>query len=162
MGKPELTEDPRFKEHTNRLKDENALAILKIIADWARTKTAEEIETLGKTGGFAATRLHNAKDMNTDPHRRERDFVKEIDDPMYGQYVEHEFPVMMSATPPKIKWTVRPVGFDNDFIMVNILGRNQAQIDELYMHGVLGRWKDQQGRRPPSDWDKQSGLIIRR
>lgn len=162
MGKPDLAEDPRFKEHTNRLKDENALAILKIIADWARTKTAEEIETLGKKDGFAATRLHNAKDMNTDPHRRERDFVKEIDDPMYGHYVEHEFPVMMSATPPKIKWTVRPVGFDNDFIMVNILGRNQAQIDELYMHGVLGRWKDQQGRRPPSDWDQQSGLIIRR
>jgi crotonobetainyl-CoA:carnitine CoA-transferase CaiB-like acyl-CoA transferase len=162
MGKPELAQDPRFKEHENRLKEENALAILKIIADWAKTKKADEVEELGKKHGFAATRLHNALDMNTDPHRRERDFVKEIDDPMYGKYMEHEFPVMMSKTPPKIKWTVRPVGFDNEYIMTKILGRNQAQIDELYMHGVLGKWKDQQGRRPPSDWDGKSGAIIRR
>jgi len=28
MGRKELAEDPRFKEHTERLKDENALAIL--------------------------------------------------------------------------------------------------------------------------------------
>ncbi len=162
MGKPELAEDKRFKEHTIRLKDENALAILKIVADWARTKKADEIEKLGKTHSFSATRLHNAKDMNADPHRRKRDFVKEIDDPMYGKYVEHEFPVMMSKTPPKVRWTVRPVGFDNEYIMTKILGRNQAQIDELYLHGVLGKWKDQQGRRPPSDWDGQSGAIIRR
>ena len=162
MGRPELAKDPRFKDHEIRLKEENALAILAIIAEWAKTQKADEIEALGKTHGFAATRLHNAVDMNKDPHRRERDFVKEIDDPMYGKYVEHEFPVMMSKTPPKIKWTVRPVGFDNDYIMRKILGRNQAQIDELYLHGVLGKWKDQQGRRPPSDWDGQSGAIIRR
>ncbi len=162
MGKPELAEDPRFADHAVRLQDENALAILKIIADWAATKTADEIEGLGKQNGFAATRLHNAVDMNTDPQRRQRGFVKEIDDPLYGRYVEHDFPVMMSRTPPKIKWTVRPVGFDNDYIMTKILGRSQAQIDELYLHGVLGKWKDQQGRRPPPDWDGQSGAIVRR
>ena len=162
MGKPGLANDPRFKDHAIRLKDENALAILKIIAAWAATKTASQIESLGKKHGFAATRIHSAKDECEDPHRRARGFIKEIDDPMYGKYVDHEFPVMMSKTPPKHRWTVRPVGFDNDFIMTKILGRNQAQLDELYKCGVLGRWKDQQGRRPPSDWDGQSGAILRR
>jgi crotonobetainyl-CoA:carnitine CoA-transferase CaiB-like acyl-CoA transferase len=162
MGKPDLADDPRFSDHTTRLKDENALAILKIIADWARTKTADEIEMLGKEHGFAVTRLHDARDENEDPQRRQRDFVKEIDDPMYGRYVEHELPVMMSKTPPKIKWTVRPVGFDNEYIMAKILGRNQSQINELYHDGVLGKWKDMQGRRPPPDWDEKSGVILRR
>ena len=161
MGRPELAEDPRFKEHVTRLKDENALAILKIIADWARTKTAEEIEALGKEHGFAASRLHTAEDMNTNDHRRAREFVKEIDDPLYGKYVDHEFPVMMSKTTPKNKWSVRPVGFDNEFVMTKILGRNQSQIDELYQEGVLGRWADVQGRRPPPDWDGKCGAIIR-
>ncbi len=138
------------------------MAILKIIADWAVTKTADEIEALGKKHGFAATRIHSAKDECEDPHRRARDFIKEIDDPMYGKFVDHEIPIMMSETPPKHRWTVRPVGFDNDFIMTKILGRSQAQLDELYANGVLGRWKDQQGRRPPSDWDGQSGAILRR
>jgi len=162
MGREELAADPRFKEHTDRLQSENALAILKIIADWAITKTADEIEELGKKSGFAATRLHNSRDMCEDVHRRSRGFVKELDDPLYGKYLDHEIPIMMSKTPPKHRWTVRPVGFDNDFIMTTLLGRNQAQIDELYLHGVLGRWKDAQGRRPPSDWDGQTGAILRR
>jgi crotonobetainyl-CoA:carnitine CoA-transferase CaiB-like acyl-CoA transferase len=162
MAKPELADDPRFKDHTTRLKDENALAILKTIAEWAVTKTADQIENLGKKHGFAVSRLHTAKDECEDPHRRDRGFIKEIDDPMYGKYVDHEIPIMMSKTPPKHRWTVRPVGFDNDFIMTKILGRNQTQLDELYTQGVLGRWKDQQGRRPPPDWDGQSGAILRR
>lgn len=162
MGKKDLAEDPRFKDHAVRLKEENALAILKIIADWARTKSADEIEKLGIKFGFAATRLHTSKDMNEDPHRGARGFVKEIDDPLYGKYPDHEFPVMMSGSPPKNRWTVRPVGFDNEFIMTKLLGRSQAQIDELYLHGVLGKWKDQQGRRPPGDWDGKSGAILRR
>jgi crotonobetainyl-CoA:carnitine CoA-transferase CaiB-like acyl-CoA transferase len=162
MEMPELAEDPRFKDHSIRLQNENALAILKIIAKWAAKKNSHEIEALGKLHGFAASRLHNAKDMNEDPQRRERGFVKEIDDPMYGRYVEHEFPVMMSKTPPKVKWTVRPVGFDNEFIMTKVLGKNQSEIANLYHHGVLGRWKDQQGRRPPPDWDLKSGAILRR
>ena len=162
MGKPELADESRFKDHTTRLKDENALAILAIIAGWAVTKTADQIEKLGKKHGFAASRLHTAKDEFEDSHRRARGFIKEIDDPMYGKYVDHEFPVMMSETPPKHRWSVRPVGFDNDYIMTKILGRNQSQLNELYAHGVLGKWKDQQGRRPPSDWDGQSGAILRR
>jgi crotonobetainyl-CoA:carnitine CoA-transferase CaiB-like acyl-CoA transferase len=162
MGKPELADDPRFKDHTTRLEAGNVLAILKIIADWSRTKTADEIEKLGKKHGFAATRLHTSRDMCEDPQRRARGFVKDLDDPLYGKYTDHELPIMMSKTPPKHRWSVRPVGFDNDFIMTSLLGRNKAQIDELYLHGVLGKWKDQQGRRPPSDWDGQSGAIIRR
>ncbi len=162
MGREELAADPRYKEHTDRLQTENALAILKIIAAWTRTRTAVEIEELGKKFGFSATRLHNSRDMCGDAHRRSRGFVKELDDPLYGKYLDHELPIMMSKTPPKHRWTVRPVGFDNDFIMTTLLGRNQAQIDELYLHGVLGRWKDAQGRRPPSDWDGQAGAILRR
>lgn len=162
MGKLELAADPRFKEHTARLQDDNALAILKIIADWARTKGSGEIEELGKKYGFSASRLHSSRDMAEDVHRSEREFKKMIDDPVYGLFCDHEFPVMMSKSPPKHKWSVRPVGFDNEYIMANLLGRNQSQIDELYAAGVLGRWKDQQGRRPPADWDKSSGMILRR
>jgi crotonobetainyl-CoA:carnitine CoA-transferase CaiB-like acyl-CoA transferase len=162
MGRPELAEDPRFKDHQTRLKDENALAILKIIADWARSKNSAEIEHLAKAHSFPASRVHTSKDMNEDPHRREREFVKEIDDPVYGKYVDHEFPVMMSKSPPKVKWSVRPVGFDNEYVMTTILGRNQSQVSELYEQGILGTWKDQQGRRPPPDWDQTSGMIMRR
>jgi crotonobetainyl-CoA:carnitine CoA-transferase CaiB-like acyl-CoA transferase len=162
MGKAELANDPRFKDHTTRLKTENALAILKMIADWAVTKTADEIEALGKKGAFPATRLHNAMDMNVDVHRRERESVKEIDDPMFGKFVDNEYPVNMSKTPPKHRWTIRPIGFDNEYIMTKILGKNQTQVAELYACGALGGPADKATCKPPPDWDGKSGAILRR
>ncbi len=162
MGKPELSEEPRFKEHLTRLIEENAVEILNIIAEWARTKRPEEIETLAEKYGFAASRVCNAKDIVESEHYRQRGFVTDIDDPLYGQYRDHEFPVMMSVTPPKNKWSVRPVGFDNEYVMRHVLGKSDSDIRNLYACGALGKWADVQGRRPPPDWDGKAGLIMNR
>ena len=64
----------------------------------------------------------------------------------------------MSETPPNTKWSVRPVGFDNEFVMKKYLGKNDDEIRKLYEAGALGKWKDMQGRRPPPDWDGKAGL----
>jgi len=162
MGKPELAEDPRFKDHLTRLQEVNATEILKIIADWTRTKTPEELETLAEKHGFAASHVYTMKDVVEDKHFRERGFMTEMDDPHYGKYLDHEFPVMMSRTPPKIKWSARPVGFDNEYIMTHLAGKSDNEIKQLYQCGALGKWKDDQGRRPPPDWDGKSGVIMAR
>ena len=75
-----------------------------------------------------------------------------------GKYNNYEFPVKMSETPPNTKWSVRPVGFDNEFVMKKYLGKNDDEIRKLYEAGALGKWKDMQGRRPPPDWDGKAGL----
>lgn len=162
MEKPELADEPRFKEHLTRLKDENAIDILKTVADWARTKTAAEIEQLAETHGFAAACVKNVRDVMEDKHSQERGYITEIDDPVLGQYRDYDFPVMMSKTPPRIKWSVRPVGFDNEYVMTNHLGKNKDQIQELYACGAIGKWGDMPGRRPPADWDGKRGLILSR
>jgi crotonobetainyl-CoA:carnitine CoA-transferase CaiB-like acyl-CoA transferase len=162
IGKPELAEDPRFRDHLTRLREENAVEILKIISDWARTKTPTEIEELAEKHGFAASRLYTAKDVVEDKHFRERGFMTQIDDPLLGEYFEYEFPVMMSKTPPKVKWSVRPVGFDNEYVMVNLLGKSEDEIKRLYDCRALGKWADVEGRRPPPGWDGKAGLILTR
>ncbi|NWF77563.1 MAG: CoA transferase [Chloroflexi bacterium] len=162
MGKPELAEDPRFKDHLVRLKEENATAILKIIADWVRTKKPEEVEKLAEEYGFAASRVYTNKDVVEDTQFRERDFITTIDDPVLGPYVEYEFPVMMSKSPPKVKRAMRPVGFDNEYIMKYILGKSEDEIKELYRCGALGKWADVQGCRPPPEWDGKAGVIMAR
>ncbi len=162
MGRPELVEDERFRDHVKRLQEENAVEISKIIADWARTHTAEEIEALAEEHGFAATHLYTGKDLVENEHFQARDFLTEIDDPLLGKYRNYEFPVKMSATPPKTKWGVRPVGFDNEYIMKAILGKSDSEIRKLYECGALGKWEDAIGRRPPLDWDGKSGLIMKK
>ena len=162
MGRPELADDPRFKDHLVRLREENATAILKLIADWARTKTAKEIEELAEKYGFAASRVYTVKDVVNDGHFRERGFITEIDDPLLGQYHDYEFPVMMSRTPPRVKWSVRAVGFDNEYVMTHHLGKSEDEIMQLYECGALGKWGDLPGRRPPDNWDGKAGLILAR
>lgn len=162
MGRLEIANDPRFIDHLTRLQEENATEILKIIADWARTKTPAEIEEMAEKHGFAAARIYTTKDVVEDKHFRERGFMTEVDDPLLGQYREYEFPVMMSKTPPKTKWTMRPVGFDNEYIMVRHLGKNEEEIKNLYECGALGKWADVPGRQPPRDWDGRAGLIMAR
>ncbi len=162
MGRPELSEDERFRDHPIRLKEENAVEILRIIAEWARTRTAGEIEALAEKHGFAATHLYTARDLVESEHFNARDSRPEIDDPLYGVYRNYEFPVKMSRTPPKTKWSVRPVGFDNEYVMKGILGKSDAEIEQLYECGALGKWKDVQGRRPPPGWDGKAGRIIKK
>jgi crotonobetainyl-CoA:carnitine CoA-transferase CaiB-like acyl-CoA transferase len=159
MGRRELASDPRFKDHLTRLKEENAAAILKIIADWAMAKTAEEIEEMAEKYGFAASRVYNVKDVAEDRHFQERGFMTEVDDPLLGQYHDYEFPVMMSRTPPRVRWSVRAVGFDNEYIMAHHLDKSEDEIKRLYDCGALGKWADVPGRRPPPDWDGKTGLI---
>jgi crotonobetainyl-CoA:carnitine CoA-transferase CaiB-like acyl-CoA transferase len=158
MGKPELAEDARFKDHLTRLKEENATVILKIIADWIRERKAEEIEALAEKHGFAASHLYTARDLVENEHFRARDFWTEIDDPLIGKYNNYEFPVKMSETPPQTLWSVRPVGFDNEYILKRFLGKNDEEIRKLYEAGALGKWADMQGRRPPPGWDGKAGV----
>jgi crotonobetainyl-CoA:carnitine CoA-transferase CaiB-like acyl-CoA transferase len=160
MGRPELVKDERFNDHLTRLREENAVAILEIITGWARKKTTEEIVALAEKHGFAATRILNVKDIVEDKHCRERGFMAYVDDPMLGPFYEYEFPVMMSKTPPKIRWSVRAIGFDNEYVLTHKLGKNKEQIKKYYECGALGKWADVISRRPPKSWNGQDGMIL--
>ena len=158
MGRPDLADDPRFKDHLTRLQEENAVEILGIIAAWVRTKAAKDVEALAEKHGFAASRVCTIKDVVEDKHSRERGFMTEVDDALLGEFLDYEFPVMMSGTPPRVKWSIRPVGFDNEYVMKHYLGKSENELQQLYECGALGKWADVRGRRPPSDWDGKAGL----
>jgi crotonobetainyl-CoA:carnitine CoA-transferase CaiB-like acyl-CoA transferase len=160
MGALHLASDVRFADHKTRLKDENAVALLEIIARWAADRTAAEIVALAEENGFAASLVRNAAEATGDAHLRERGFMTQMDDALYGRYLDHEFPVMMSKTPPQKKWAARPVGFDNEYIMKKLLNTSDAELEDLYGAGALGKWADRPGRRPPPDWDGKKGLIM--
>ncbi len=162
MGRPGLAKDPRFKDHLTRLRDENTLELLKIIEKWVKKKRPEEIERLAEEHGFAATRIRSVKDIVDDTHCRQRGFMARVDDPMLGSFYEYEFPVMMSKTPPKVKWSVRAIGFDNEYVMTHKLGKTKEQIQKCYECGALGKWADLISRRPPTSWDGKAGVIMAR
>ena len=74
------------------------------------------------------------------------------------------FPVMMSKTPPKVRWSVRSIGFDNEYVLTHKLGKNKEQIKKLYECGAIGKWADVISRRPPArlGWQDRSYPVQRR
>ena len=141
------------------MKEENAIEILGIIAAWVKTKASGEIEALAEKHGFSASRVYTIQDVVENEHFRQRGFVTEVDDPLIGEYLDYDFPVMMSKTAPRVSRTIRPVGFDNEYLMTHDLGKSEDEIKHLYECGALGKWADMRGRRPPSDWDGRAGLL---
>ena len=153
MGRPELVRDERFSSLPQRLQESNARALLSLIGEWAAVRPVAEIERLARQWGFAAARVASGADHYRDAHWRARQSVRQFDDELLGDVVEYGPPVKMSATPPRLKSTARPVGFDNDYVFTRVLGLSVDRLRELEQAGAIGRWADRPGAKPPDGWD---------
>ncbi|GLI33167.1 CoA transferase [Desulforhabdus amnigena] len=159
MGNTALFE--KYAEPLDRLRDENARELLSTIAAWVKTKKVEEVEALGNQYGFAATRVLEAKDAYHSEHFRERGTIQQYDDPLYGDMVQDCYPPRLSETPSKVKWSCRPLGFDNDYVLKTLLGFTTDKIKSLEEEGVIFKWNPKiRSHCPPPDWDGKKGIKL--
>ncbi len=152
MGKEELAADERFGTMDERVKRENSDALDAMIKEWVSDKTVGEVEELGEKYGFGAARILNAKDHYESEHLRTRGSVWSVDDPIYGEVVEYGPVPKMSETPGRIKWAGKPVGYDNEKILGELLGYSPEELKQLEEEEVIGKWADAPGRKPPEDF----------
>ena len=156
MGREDLK---IYLDPLERLKPENADLIDKVIADWVSKLTINELERLADEYGFVTSKVLTPEDVYMSEHFRERKTVWIFEDHLYGELAEVQG-VKLSETPGRIKWVARPVGFDNDFVFVKLLGLSKEEIAELEKEGVIGKWGDAKGTQPPDDWDGKKGLFF--
>jgi len=101
-----------------------------------------------------------AKDHAESEHLRARRSVWEYEDPMYGTMVEYGPAPKLSATPARIKWAGKPVGFHNELVLKRILGLDDARIEALEAAGAIGRWTEgRRGAGPPEGWKGEGRLV---
>jgi len=160
MKMPALARDKRFRTLKDRLKEAHNEALNKIIADWARTKTVQELDALGARFGFAAAPVQNAKDHMEDEHLRSRGAVWEYEDPLYGPMVEYGPAPKLSASPGRFKWGAKPVGFHNEYVFRTLLGLTSRNLRDLEEKKVIGKWADRIGAKPPDDWRPGEGELF--
>lgn len=156
MGKEDLK---TFKDPIERLKPENSEIIDAVVAEWCSRLTVQEVDEYGKKFGFASSPVLTPKDVYESKHFRERKTVWIFEDHLFGEVAEVQS-VKLSETPGRIKWVARPVGFDNEFVFVKILGMSVNEIKELEKRGVIGKWGDSKSSQPPDNWDGRSGLFF--
>lgn len=73
MGRPELAEDPRYRDHASRGLNEKELDGL--VAEWTSTLVSEDLLALMVEHGVPAGRVYTANDMLVDDHYAARDMV---------------------------------------------------------------------------------------
>ena len=152
LGRPGLTKDRRFSSAAARRAPASAGALDRLIADWCAGKSRAEIERRARAARVAAAPVMTAKDHYESAHFRARRSVWEHEDPVYGPMVEYGPAPKLSATPARIKWAGKPVGFHNEFVLKKILGLGDDEILDLERAGVIGKWADRLGAKPPDDW----------
>lgn len=160
MGRVKLAKDKKFRETFERLKPENAEEIDKIVEEFVKNKTEEEIIELVKKYGFPASRVMDDWRIVNDEWRRERGSVVEVKDEMYGRGIFPGPPVMLHKTPGKIRWLTKPVGYHNRYIFKKLLGLSEKEIEDLEKKNVIGYWDNRVGLRPPTYYDIEKDPIF--
>jgi crotonobetainyl-CoA:carnitine CoA-transferase CaiB-like acyl-CoA transferase len=147
IGRPDLADDARFRTAADRRRHASALEAP--VQAWCADRSRGEVEADARRHGFAAAPVMSGADQYRDAHFRARGSVEELDDALYGRVVDYGPAVQLSATPARHKRAGRPVGWHNRHVLQGILGLDDAEIAALEARGVVGRWADRRGARPP-------------
>ncbi len=135
MNRPDLYE--AYADPLERLKDENATALLETIAEWTQTKQVEEVEALASRRTDLQPPGCWKPGTPTTVNISERGAIQEYQDSLYGHMVQHCYPPRLSETPSRLKWSCRPLGFDNAYVLTKILDLSSEEVQELEQEGVV-------------------------
>jgi crotonobetainyl-CoA:carnitine CoA-transferase CaiB-like acyl-CoA transferase len=159
LERAELPADERFATADARRRPGHADALDVLIRVWCATRLRADVVAAAQRHGFAAAPVMSGRDQYHDPHFRARGSVAEVDDAVYGRVVDYGPAPQLSATPARHKWAGRPVGWHNRHVLKGILGLPDAEISDLERRGIVGRWSDRLGAKPPDDWSGEGDLL---
>lgn len=136
IGRPELTDDPRFKDNNARVA--NIGEMVALIEGWLNAvgDDAEAIRRLEAERVPVAPVL-SVEEMMRLPHARARRTVRTISDRALGEFDIPGMPLRFSAFPDELELDAPFLGEHNAEVLRNLLGYDAARIAALADQGVL-------------------------
>ena len=156
MGREDLLDFVEFRERFKHSEE-----IYAAIEEWCGNLTVGEVVEEGIKNGFPAAELNNTEKIHRNEHFNERGAVWKFNDPLWGDLCYPFALHGLSKTPGRIKWSMRSVGFDNEYVFKRVLGLSDEELEKLYDKRVIGKWNPAiPATGPPPDWDGKSGLFF--
>jgi crotonobetainyl-CoA:carnitine CoA-transferase CaiB-like acyl-CoA transferase len=149
MSREDLLSDARFTTTIERLKTGNAKVLTKIVTDWVKSKTSDEIIDAANANSFPAAEVADDYMICNDDWRRKRGSVVLFKDDMYGELMIAGPSAQLSLTPSRTKWLARPLGYHNRIVLKKFLGMSDEEIKKLEKKKVIGTFDDRPGLKPP-------------
>jgi formyl-CoA transferase len=135
MGKPELSEDPRFVSHASR--GANQAALDELVSAWTREHRLEPLLSLLETEGVPCGRIYTAPDMLADPQFAAREAIVTVDHPVFGPVrMQNVFP-KLSATPGEVRWPGPALGAHTEAVLRDWAGVGSQTYADLLARGVV-------------------------
>ena len=130
LGNPPWAEDKNFSTFSRRLK--NKAGLDRLVEDWTKEHTAEEVMALLQGQGVAAGAVQDARELAKDPQLKERGFFVELD-----KAISDGVPVRLSRTPARYRRVAPTLGQDNDYVYGELLGMSEGELVGLRQEGIV-------------------------
>ncbi|MEE8306903.1 MAG: CoA transferase, partial [Gammaproteobacteria bacterium] len=135
MGEPELAEDERYATHGARGKHQQQLD--DNIAEWSKTKTANELTALMDENGIPAGKIYRAPEMLEDPHFAARNAIIKTLHPDFGELLMQNVAPKLSETPGSVRTPAPKLGQHNGEVFKGILGYDDQRMDDLQSRNII-------------------------
>jgi benzylsuccinate CoA-transferase BbsF subunit len=135
MGHPAWAQDARFADQFRRWHNQDEID--KRIEEWALNYSDYEIMDMLQRAGVAAVPAFDGKELFTDPHCRERNAFVPTEHATEGRLYAVAPPWKFSETPAQVTKAAPQLGEDNGYVLRELLGLSQKEIDKLTAEKVL-------------------------
>jgi len=134
IGRPDVPEDPRFKDRKER--QEYIEELTQIIEEWTGKRTKHEVMQIMGEAGVPCGKILDSVELLNDPHMKERGMVVTIDHPVRGKFTMPGCPVRLEDSPAEVK-SAPLLGQHNLEIYGEMLGLKGGDLEQLKQQGVI-------------------------
>ena len=136
MGRPDLAEDVRYRDHAARGAYQGELDAR--IAAWTADQEIDDLLPKLEAAGLATGRIYRAPDMIEDPQFLARDSIVTTPHPVFGQIkMQNAFP-KLTDTPGGVRWPGPTLGEHTDAVLAEVAGISAEAVEGLRAKGVVG------------------------
>ncbi len=134
IGEPTWTTEDRFQTLAGRKKHEDEMD--RLIEEWTSGLIAQEVMERLQEHGVSAGVVQNTRDLvENDPAYRER-HIRLLENPEAGTMTTHGETIAISGLEPRVQRSPL-LGEHTEYILKDLLGMEELEVDQLYVDGVL-------------------------
>ena len=135
IGRPDLAKDAGLASAAGRKEREEELEAA--ISAWTAQKQREEAAAALQAAGVPAQWVHTTKDVVEDPGLAARNFWVELPHCECSGARHAGIPWLLSGTPLRVRRAAPCLGEHTDEVLREVLGKTDAEIEELRSGGAL-------------------------
>jgi crotonobetainyl-CoA:carnitine CoA-transferase CaiB-like acyl-CoA transferase len=133
---PALASDPKFA--TNPARIANRVELVEALKVSTRTYSSRALQALLREIKVPGGPIQTIDEVFTDPQVLARNMVVDVPHPKFGPVKTVANPIKYSATPLEYAKAPPSLGEDTEFVLRDVLGKSEEQIEQLRERGVFG------------------------